>query len=462
MEIRSMFDRFEPRISKTLLVIFMIYLALIQFTTSYPYIHLLPVPTPAFLTLVTSVLFFIYYRFTKKQSRVEFQIDRFVFLFIFTFIVSIVLAILSSLFTTSVIFSVEYINTVKQSILTRVIYYLTFVGTTYYAYKTLTKLEGKRILKIINVYPISILILTIVGIWQLGYFLLDIPFLDIDTRSYLHSVTGSTMFDFRLTSFADEPSYLGPILIDMLILGFLVFKRKWLYVPVFVIPAMIVLMFSFSVSAYLNLVFIVGFLLLVFLFHPKVPKKYLWYLLIAVVVAIVAVLLLKPDLVAKFFSPIIGRLDGLFNPEKSTRMYMYVMPLVWLFDHSWVSALFGYGPGSFDFLAATKITPKGANLSLSSNNMYIDLLFEHGIIGFGIILVVLVMIFIHLLKRCQKNTFYLIALLEFVHLMVTSLYRADFVTPRFWMMMLIVFLLMRIGEESEKANKFDGVKHVEK
>ncbi|MEH7548157.1 O-antigen ligase family protein [Neobacillus vireti] len=450
----SIFERRETFIQTSIIWVFGIYLFFIQFTTSYLFIHMLPIPTPALLSLGISFLILVYYFYlVKGKGQTAEYSDRSLKKFVFLFLLAIVLSIFSAIYTLNVIKSVEYVSYVKGSMLTRSIYYATFLIMLYYGYKIFSRMEERRIVNLIKVYPLSIFILVLVGIWQLLYFSIDIPFLDITTRSYIHSVTGTSFFNFRLTSFADEPSYLGPFLIDMLILGYLAFKKKWMYVLLLVIPTMVVLIFSFSVSGYFNLMLLVGFLFLYLIFHPKVPKKYLWAIVILAVVVLVGVILLKPGLFEKFFSPILGRMPNLFNPQSSTRIYMYIMPFYWLFDHSLISAIFGYGPGSYEFLHFTKISPSKVSLATSSNNMYIDLFFENGIAGVCIVIFALLSILFVLLKKGRKNKYYFIALIEFVHLLVTSSYRADFVTPRYWAVLLIVFLLMRLGEGKEKEKQ---------
>lgn len=462
MENRLKAPGVEKIVKITLLLFFAGYLSLIQFTTSHPYIHLLPVPTPAVLTLGMAFLFFVFWLGWKDNLDSPRNSDREMKIFILLFILSVLLSFLSAFYTMLTINSTEYTAYLKRSMVTRMLYYGAFFAMTYFGYQSLRIIGKKWSMFSLKAYPLSVMLLIAIGLWQLTYFLYGVPFLDIETRSYVHSVSGITFFNFRLTSFADEPSYLGPIIIDMLILGFLVFKRKWIYLLLFAVPAIVVLLFSFSVSAYLNLAILAGFIVIYLLLNPKFPKRYLWILLALGVVGISAVILAKPDLVARFFSPVLGRMDSLFNPEQSSRIYMYVMPVFWLFDHSIISALFGYGPGSFEFLASSKILPNTGNVSTSSNNMYIDLLFENGIIGFGLIILAFGILLLSLLKNSRKNIYYFIALLEFIHLIVTSLYRADFVTPRFWGILLIIFLLARFGEMKEQKDSStsrNGVKH---
>lgn len=450
MGIQNFFIRIEPIFKKGLILALCLYFILIQFSISTPYIHLLPLPTPAVLTLGVGILTLFFWLFYRSKLDQGFESNKVLKYFTLAFSISIFLAILSSFYTIGKIQSTEYLDFISDSMIKRVLYYGSYLMLLYFGYIFIANLKDSNIRRIINMYSISLFLLVIVGIWQLLYFFYNIPFLDIETRSYVHSVEGNTFFNFRLTSFADEPSYLGPVLIDMVILGFLIFKRKWLYGFLVALPALGILLFSFSVSAYLNLFVLVFFVFVYLIFHPKFPKRYLWYLLGILIVGLLFILIIKPDFVVAFFSPILGRLGGLFDPQTSSRMYMYLMPFYWLFDHSTFSALFGYGPGAFDFLHASKIMPSNVSVATSSNNMYIDLLFEHGIIGFLLIASALVYLGIVLWKKGRLNVFYFIALLEFVHILFTSLYRADFVTPRFWGGFLIIFLLMRLGENHEK------------
>lgn len=452
-------QRIKPLTIRVISVVFALYIVLVQFTTSNPYIHLLPIPTPALLTVGLSGLLLGYWLFFREDFEQNSQSKKALYYFVFAFALSIIIAILSSLYTLNVIRSTEYVNYITGPMPQRVIYYATFLIFLYFGNAFFAQLNEDNLLRIVKIYPLSLFLLVAVGVWQLLYFLYNVPFLDIETRSYVHSVTGNTFFNFRLTSFADEPSYLGPLLIDMMILGLLVFKRKWIYLLVVVIPATVILLFSFAVSGYMNLLMMVVFVVVYLVFHPKFPKKYLWMILGLVLFVITITFLVKPELITKFLSPVLGRFDSLLNPQSSSRIYMYIMPIYWLFDHSIFSALFGYGPGSYEFLHHTKILPSKVNIAISSNNMYIDLLFEHGIIGLVLIVSALAYLFVFLWKKGRENLYYFIALMELTHVLITALYRADFVTPRFWTVFLLIFLLISLGDKKMRKSRQieDGV-----
>jgi O-antigen ligase len=450
----------EPLIRIGLFLLLACYFILVQFSASHLYIKMFSIPVPAILTLGLGSLLLLYYLVYRRPSGHNLKNDKYITLFLILFTTSILLSILSALYTATVINSVEYMNYLKGSLVSRTAYYFSYILFLYFGYLFLTA-NIKTSEKVIKVYPLSIYILIVVAVWQLGYFVYNIPFLDLNTRSYLHSVTGISMFDFRLTSFTDEPSYVGPFLIDMIILSYLVFKKKWIYVIAVLPLSLFVLLFSFSVSGYLNIFLIVAALVLFLIFHPQFPKKILWIAFLGLGILLIGLVVVKPDLLMKFFTPIVGRADNLFDPQASSRIYMYVMPFFWLFDHSWISALFGYGPGAYEFLSSTKVLPNSGSVSTSSNNMYIDILFEHGIIGFLLLLAGLGFIAYYLVKNSRTNAYYFVALLEFIHLLITSLYRADYVSPRFWTVLLIIFLLMKIGDMKKKVISSDGVNELD-
>lgn len=92
----------------------------------------------------------------------------------------------------------------------------------------------------------AIVVIQIVAIWQFIHFLTGYPILDFHTRSYVHSVESDVLFNFRLTSLLDEPSFLVPILMDGLILGFILYASKKKYIWQVLLPGLFVLVFFHS------------------------------------------------------------------------------------------------------------------------------------------------------------------------------------------------------------------------
>jgi O-Antigen ligase len=427
------------------LYLFAGYLCTVQFSAAHWFVAITPIPLTALLVLFISILLFIKYVKDKKYKlKQNSEINRFIGIFILIALLSS----LSSIYTMSVINSVEYMSYIKTSLPSRLVYYFTYVVFLFTGYYVFRDVESKQLKKVLKIYPFSLMLLVLIGIWQLAHFLFGIPFVNISTRSYIHSVSETVFFNFRLTSFLDEPSYLGPLLIDLMILGILIFKEKWKYVLYILIPSLIVLMFSFSVSAYINFAVMGSVAALLYIRKTKVPFSRVILGVGISFATLVLLLFVFNEAFVDFFSPILARGGSLFDVETSSRMYMYVMPFFWLFDHSFVSSLFGYGPGSFDFLAQTKILPSMGSVSTSSNNMFIDILFESGIVGLILIVTSVTIVGLNLFKHYRLNIFCFIAFVEFIHLILTSLYRADYATPRFWTLLLIIFLLNMIGRKA--------------
>jgi hypothetical protein len=435
-----------------LLYLFAGYLCTVQFSAAHWFVTITPIPlTALFVLFISFVLFIKYVKEKKYKLKQNPEVNRFIGLFILIALLSS----LSSIYTMNIINSVEYMSYIKTSLPSRLVYYFTYVVFLFTGYYVLRDIESQQLKKVLNIYPLSLFLLVLVGIWQLAHFLFGIPFVNISTRSYIHSVSETVFFNFRLTSFLDEPSYLGPLLIDLMILGILIFKEKWKYVLYILIPALIVLMFSFSVSAYMNFA-VMGFLgALLYIRKTDIPISRVMKGLGLSFAALVLLVFVFNDALEDFFSPILARGGSLFDVETSSRMYMYVMPVFWLFDHSFISSLFGYGPGAFDFLAQTKILPSMGSVSTSSNNMFVDILFEGGIVSLILIVTSVTIVGMKLFKHYKLNIYCFIAFVEFLHLILTSLYRADYATPRFWSLLLIIFLLNMIGSKAQNHTTKD-------
>lgn len=429
----------------------LLFFFLIPFSVSTPYIKLLPIPTPAVVTSLTAFSAMMFYLLCKKTNRISDPLNHYEKSFLLLFFAPVATSTLFSFVLVNKFLSVEYLKYFQNSLPTRLLYYIAFFVLVTFSLKISNQYTEKQIEGIVKLYALSVLLLIAIGIWQLIAFLFDIPFLNLHTRSHLHNVSGDSLFNFRLTSFADEPSYLGPIIIDFLILGWLLFKRKISYIFVCLLPSLIVLIFSFSFSAYANIALLIGFLIIIGMTSNKKYRRFSIISLAFIFVMLIVLYITKNELFLQFFMPVLGRFETLFDIKSHSRLYMYVMPIIWLFTQSsFLIPIFGFGPGAFDFLSMTRILPNRTSFSVSSNNMYIDILFEHGLIGFVSLTVGLILLFLKLFKNRFENKYYFTALLLFTHLLITSLYRADFVTPRFWGDIIIIFLLMRIGGNNRK------------
>lgn len=288
----------------------------------------------------------------------------------------------------------------------------------------------KDVFKIfLKAYLYGILLMCFFGIWQWGHFNFDIPYIDVETRSYLHSVEGgleSFLIKERITSLTDEPSFLVPFLIDgMIIVGILGYKFKTKIILNFIF--LFILLFSYSVGGYLDFLFvcIVGFL------TKMSAKKFIYAGIIT------CVLLWSLSLYQEYFFPVINRVS--FDLiTMSARYYMLTMPFTWIFEDGLLNVIFGYGPASFKFLSQTHLLPNGELAHVSSNNIFVDYFYEYGMYGLCSISVYFICLIKHFYQTLKINNFTFYSFLFVMHFFYSSLYRGDFMSPRFFVIVLVL------------------------
>jgi hypothetical protein len=437
---------------KIILLTCAVYFFLAPFSVSRLYQKLLPLPLPmsVFISFLTCCIMVFVYIVTKNKGFYflrDFYDQK---LFILSIYVPAGVSIFAAIYNLTVIRSVEYVQYFTHSLPTRLINMVLFLIIFVVFTKLLKRLTNEMLFKIANSYVLGVFVIYVVGIWQFLHFTLNFPMPDIHTRSFVHSVDEKVLFDFRLTSLVDEPSYLVPLVIDGLLIAFFLYGFTKKYIFRTLIPGLFVLIFSFSVSGYANILLIISFIAIVLL-TTKINNKVkiiqfgLFSILLIAIFAIVA-----KDFLIEFLMPIIGRFDTLLDIHKHSRLYMTVMPFIWLFDYSFINAIFGFGPGAYDFLSLTKFLHHRGPVSTTSNNIYIDFLFEHGIFGAIFYLSVFLYIFYQYYKKRNVHSYYLYSLILLFHLAVTSMYRSDFVSPRFWVIILIITIFTELARRDLK------------
>jgi hypothetical protein len=431
---------------KIILIIMGLFMFLAPYSVSGIYQKITPVPSSVLITFITTgVLFLIFISHFKERKQLN-PISAEQKTFLGAFYVPGILAIFAALYNLTVMLSVHYVDYVIQSMPTRIINLSLYLMLFYFFFKLITFLNDKTLLSITRWYLFGVLIVAAIGIWQFLHFMIGYPMINLSTRSFVHSVDTNVLFNFRLTSITDEPSYLVPFLIDAIVIGLVVYSSKKKYFLQVLIPCLFVLIFSFSVSGYANMAILLGFACIVFLTTKVENKKKILRYFLYGLIPVLIIIFVKWDFFLLLLQPITGRFDTLFDIHHHSRLYMLIMPIAWLFDYSWVNSVFGFGPGSYGFLAQTKFLYHQGPLSVTSNNIFIDLLFEHGIFGFLFIVFMFLFVFYRLFKVRNEHRYFLYSLVLWVHLAVTSMYRSDFVSPRFWAIVIIVFIFVEIGK----------------
>ncbi|AKO52993.1 hypothetical protein ABA45_11755 [Marinobacter psychrophilus] len=179
--------------------------------------------------------------------------------------------------------------------------------------------------------------------WQIAseYFgLVNFPF---ETRSHIHSLSISpdSFFGFRVTGIAREPSYLTPLLIDFILISLFVIEGfKKILVCFFY--ALIPLLLTFSLGGYFNLFIIlfsaISFYTIISILSLKINS----YALLSILCIFLGLVFFTAKLISLGGADLIfGRFSGAFDISKGARLYMWVMPFVWLTTYSIINVFLG-------------------------------------------------------------------------------------------------------------------------
>lgn len=266
------------------------------------------------------------------------------------------------------------------------------------------------------------IILGIFGIWQIMNSLFGIWCPQVQTRGDLYFAT--EMGVKRITSLADEPSYLVPFIIDGILLS-IFFRKK-------IIPILltVVLLFSLSFGAYVEIFFLsVSFIFLL-------PEKKKIKVFTAILFLIVMFIIIFPEIINIVYTIISSReeLQSGFEMEDTSRTAMIVYPIKKLFSDNLGALLIGNGPASFKYLEVSDFHC----IFTTSNNILVDLLYEGGILSF--VMIIFLFIFVWRLFDKSEISYFNITIIKLflIHIVLSSLYRADYASERFMSMLVII------------------------
>ena len=285
-----------------------------------------------------------------------------------------------------------------------------------------------------------VLILGLFGFWQiLGNFGIWCP--DVETRDSLYFARDLGIN--RITSIASEPSYLVPFLLDGILIS--VFLRKKV-IPIFLA---IVLLFSLSFGAYMEIV------ILTFSYFILSTAKQRAIFFTAIGTVILIVVLAFPEVV-NLVVEIVGsrqELQSGFDMRDTSRTAMIAYPLIALFRSDILTILLGNGPSSFKYLNASDDDA----IFSTSNNIYVDLLYEGGIISF-LCLILLAIYFWKIVSSLKVTNPLdkLLVKLFLIHMALSSFYRADYASERFTVLLLVIeifYLTLKQNYATDNLNK---------
>ncbi|MDM1450401.1 O-antigen ligase family protein [Myroides odoratimimus] len=273
-------------------------------------------------------------------------------------------------------------------------------------------------------YTCCLILLSV--IWQALDLYLGIPIkFPIETRSYIHGNVTEVNLSSRLTGYAMEPSYLAPFLIEFIIFSFFLLRGSK-YRNLALLTGIVLLFLTYSPSSYITF-FIICMVFLLYKYRMK-------FVLISILPIILGSFLFSKFRNINAFEYLYERVIGIENSSRYTTIKNAV---TFMIENDMFTLLLGNGIKSFSLLHTV-----GGDFRTSyetSNNLFIDVFFECGAIGLSI----LIFFFIYSLKKIltQSNSKYtLFALLLWVDVVLSAMFRADYATLRVFILLYFIFV----------------------
>ena len=295
---------------------------------------------------------------------------------------------------------------------------------------------------IMRAYIAGCLVLIIFGLWQLAHNFFGIPYPNFQTRSHLHSIGSSELeVTGRITSIAEEPSYLVPYLLESFIL---IYFSKCKYKKVWIFFTVITLVFTLSLSAYMNVCILLCYLF----FSSRLTRKKVIIFCIALVSIVLLFYLVSPILIQVFSRM---RFSSLLQSERLQQIYL---PLIKQFQDM---NYWGYGPKGYDFVADLIEYAAGwregqvlGDSSTTSHVLFVDFLLEYGLLGVLLLLFLFIPLFkktflLYRFQGCKVPHIFL------VNYLISNLFVVDYASPHCLIVFSIIMYYMKL-ETREKRN----------
>lgn len=335
----------------------------------------------------------------------------------------------------SIVNDVAYNNYITSPLIFRTLHVALFYLVLFYSDTLISHKPRNISIHLLSVFVWGVIIfLGLFGLWQILGSLTGVWVPQIETRNALYSARALGIN--RVTSLADEPSYLVPFLIDAILI-LLLFKKKKLALLLGFLLVMSLSFGGFMESAVLLSAYV--------LMSSKATKvKVVALIMTSICIFIIAF----PDLVDIIVQIVLSRkeLQAGFDPSQTSRTAMIVYPIEKWSEFDFVSLAIGYGPGSSKYLL--EANPSEA-LFVTSNNVFADLLYEEGLIGVAG-LVILFVLFWRNTYSYEKRIKIFVRLFV-IHIILSSLYRADYSSARYTALFIILLALHRLFSSKNRS-----------
>lgn len=333
----------------------------------------------------------------------------------------------------------EYIDSV---IIGRLFTFVTVLMMVYLVNIWLASSDVKQLEKALRVAFFVLLVFIFLGILQFIGNLVGVPFF-IETRDWMHGVPSAirSVVPKRLTSIAEEPNFLSPLLIEYLIITGLVIARKDIKYTLYALGLFVVL-FSFSGGVYINLlllIFVYGVLSLFRSLMKGVLKGHDFVFIFGMFLCFVFIIFVGDILLEFLYYKVQGEAAG-----QSSRGQFLVSLIQLIANSSFSQLLFGHGMGTMGVLTEFGL-PKEDFIFSISNNFYLDMLWEGGFVGLGFIIMFFIQLLYHGLKGYMNDRYIEAGLFLTVHMVITSLYRSEYLSTHFIWVLSLILVCYRLG-----------------
>jgi len=360
------------------------------------------------------------------------------FLFYLFFFISFVVISFSNIFISGINF-LEYYPQKFGRMTNVMVYFILFLYIIHG--KNCGNITTKRIF---NAYVTGCCVLLFFGVWQIFNLIFHVPYPTVFvTRDRIHTIDETMLLPFmtrRITSIAEEPAYLIPYLMDAIIILFYTTK-KYILMALFVI----VLIFTLSLAGYANFFLII----MIMLFFAKNTLKIIFVKLVALFCIVFGIYLLQ-DI---FFS-VLRRL----NPSElvaSGRLQNSILSINYmLHEASPFNFIFGFGPRGMgyirNFVFHTSGWLQGEMIGVTTHIIFVDFFIDHGIMGLIIIILLFYYLFM-LTKKSYNRTGNRMGQVLCLNLIITSLYTADYASPRFTAVIILLLCIYKDSRNEERV-----------
>lgn len=331
---------------------------------------------------------------------------------------------------------------VSSVIIGRLFTFLTVIFTIVLINMWLSEVQLAQLHRALTIAFSVALLFVLLGHWQFIGNLLGIPFF-IETRDWMHGVPSAirSVVPRRLTSIAEEPNFLSPLLIEYIILASLVIVNRKAKLLAYAL-GVFVLIFSFSGGVYINallLVICVGFLSL---YRSLVSGRLKGQDLVFIFLVFLgfSILLSIGDILLEFlYYKFQGEAAG-----QSARSQFLTSLAILISESSITQLIFGHGMATMSVLPDFGLA-KEEFLFRITNNYYLDMVWEGGFLGLTCILLFFGYLLFIGFNHYQTNKYFEAGLLLTIHMMITCLYRSEYLSSHFLWVLTLIFICYRIG-----------------